>query len=352
MILLTTNPGLEDITANELAALLAGANLNTGSIQKKPFNTKGKVSYLHGGDEQEILPLLFKMRSIYHIIRYIEHWEFETEDFLEPLKERAADLILPEWEQVRSFRVTCSRRGKHPFKSTDVPPIIGEKIVKRYGTPVDLKGFEKNLRIDIWQNHCFIGTQITVNDLGTRFIKDYAQKVALKAPIAYGMLNLAGFQAHPAPLLDPFCGSGTILLEAAALNSQTPLFGSDTHLAAVAGTENNLKANGAENPLCLKKGDAQELTQLFEEKSIGYIVTNPPFGIQLGKNINYYWLFRHFLEEAHKVLMDGGRIVMLSAGQRRILNRVIEDIGLFKILHVRIVEAGGLYPGIFVLQKI
>ena len=55
-------------------------------------------------------------------------------------------LIDPEYERGGSFRVTTRRHGEHPFSSMDVQRRADAALVERYGAPVDLTGFDLEVR--------------------------------------------------------------------------------------------------------------------------------------------------------------------------------------------------------------
>ncbi len=145
----------------------------------------------------------------------------------------------------------------------------------------------------------------------------------LKENLAAGILRLSGWQPHatpPQPLLDPMCGSGTFLLEAAQIclddapglsreagdfgfeHLKTfdaglwrklqreaaerrreavalPLYGSDIAADAVARTRQNLAHAGLDDLVTLEQADL--LTRLAPAPA-GVMVANPPYGERLG----------------------------------------------------------------------
>ena len=151
---------------------------------------------------------------------------------------------------------------------------------------------------------------------GWRFDKGEAP---IRENLAAGLLALAGWQPHM-PLLDPFCGSGTILVEAAwmALNippginrpfgferlrhhhmsawqdirkaataaikkePPAPLFGSDISEAAIEAAQHNLHRAGlTETTINFTVADACEVTAPCPT---GMIITNPPYGQRMASD--------------------------------------------------------------------
>ncbi|MEO1767878.1 THUMP domain-containing class I SAM-dependent RNA methyltransferase [Thiobacter aerophilum] len=138
----------------------------------------------------------------------------------------------------------------------------------------------------------------------------------LKENLAAGILHLTGWQPG-VPLLDPMCGSGTFLMEAALMalhiapglgrgfaferlenfdaqawarlrreaeaecrpRQQLPLWGSDSDAAAVRHARRNFAEAGLAPVVALERKDVLELEAPAAE---GVLVTNPPYGERIG----------------------------------------------------------------------
>jgi len=149
----------------------------------------------------------------------------------------------------------------------------------------------------------------------------------IRENLAAGMLALAGWQPH-APLLDPFCGSGTILIEAVskalgmppgimrpfaferlrghnraawfafkdAQRDQAahrvlpaPIFGVDMDGAALSAAQANVRRAGLDSTLIqFQTGNACEVLALAGNVP-GWIVTNPPYGERLNAAHTQLW---------------------------------------------------------------
>jgi len=93
------------------------------------------------------------------------------------------------------------------------------------------------------------------------------------------MINLARV-GHEASILDPFCGSGTILQEAAVMGYQN-LTGSDISPSAIKATTENLKWLESGRSFKFPKldtADARKLSQTFPLKFFDAIITEPYLG--------------------------------------------------------------------------
>ena len=130
-------------------------------------------------------------------------------------------------------------------------------------------------------------------------------------------------------ILDPFCGSGTILMEAALMGIKN-LIGSDISDKAISDTKNNLawlKNNFADvksaSRACLGTNfqlfniSATEISQKIKLNSVDAIVTEPYLGPQRGNpdplktKTDLEKLYSAALREFKKILKPYGRVVMI-----------------------------------------
>ena len=171
----------------------------------------------------------------------------------------------------------------------------------------------------------------------------------LRENLAAGILLLAGW-VPGTPLLDPMCGSGTILLEAAHMaldiapglgrhfafekfknfdarrwrellqqsaarqKPRAPLaiYGGDLSGDVLKAARANLMASGLEKIVSLKRADVLEISAPAQE---GIIVTNPPYGVRLGEQ-QALAEFYPKLGDVLKKQFSGWRAYLLSADMR------------------------------------
>ncbi len=350
-LLFTTNPGLEDIVAQEFVERLEEADLEGGQAEPKPYGLSG---YAHGRAPHplEVLePIARRMRSIYHILRPLHEFRLPVENPLAAIREELARIEIPELRTARSFRVSSERIGQHSFNSMDVMREAGAALVEKYACAVDLTGYEVNVRVDVYHDVCLVSVQLTREPLDRRFPRAYHHRAALKTVVAYGMLRLGRLEPGHGALLDPFCGSGTILLEAAFVLPGYELFGCDIDPRAVEGARQNATLLGLSDRLDLRRADALRLSEVYEPERFTAIVTNPPYGVRVGRGLHFFSFYSRFLAQAWRVLRPGGRLVML-ARKRGALTRAVHRHGGFRIRHVRIVETSGIYPALFVMERL
>lgn len=171
----------------------------------------------------------------------------------------------------------------------------------------------------------------------------------LKENLAAGILRLTGWEPGT-PLLDPMCGSGTFLLEAAQIALNIPpgrarrfsfeklrsfqpklwagiqaearakqlaprpleIYGSDLHNNELLAARKNLQEAGLGEVVRLKQADVLRLSAPADH---GIIVTNPPYGIRIGEQ-NRLAEFYPQLGDALKRNFAGWTCYILSADPR------------------------------------
>jgi 23S rRNA G2445 N2-methylase RlmL len=182
-----------------------------------------------------------------------------------------------------------------------------------------------------------------------RFKKVFNHPAAIKSTLAYGMIRLAEIKNRET-LLDPMCGSGTIALEAASLyKDKIKIYAGDIEKDFVEKAKENAKANNLEEFIEFKHLDARELDKHFS--SLDKLITNPPYGVRIAKKRNLKSFYRKFLKSLSEVLSKEGRAVIINL-KANMFRNIILKLKTFKIVHERVVESGGIYPHIFVLERI
>jgi tRNA (guanine6-N2)-methyltransferase len=154
--------------------------------------------------------------------------------------------------------------------------------------------------------------------------------------------------AKPAPgdvFLDPFCGAGTILIEAAARGQDLAILGGDRSPDA-------LRAADANRPLFpgghLFGADAAALP--LGPDSVDRVVSNIPFGKRIGSHGENLGLYPGFLHELNRVLRLDGRAVLMTDDKNLLRSSIEHTRGLRLVREVKL-STGGLHPSAFILER-
>ncbi len=349
-IMLTTTPGLEDVAAAELAERARAAGLPERALAWPEAGVAGRVRVDIAATEDQLRPVALALRSIHHTLRHVEMGRLPAEAPLAYLDERIREHDWPEMGPSTPFRVTADRHGDHPFSSYDVQVAAGAALRAATGAPVDLRGYRANVCLDIVYDRYVIGLRWSDRPLGLRFERRFNRRVALKPPVAYALTRLAAGEDEPARILDPFCGTGTLLLESGSLYPQASLHGADISAECVEGAGTNLEAAGMRTRAHLDRFDARELGDRYAPASFDLIVTNPPYGRRMGRGIHFTRFYRVLLTAAAKVLRPGGRLGVL-VGKRGAFNKALVQADGWTLRHVRVIDMNHVRAGLFVVER-
>ena len=176
----------------------------------------------------------------------------------------------------------------------------------------------------------FFGMTCAVQDFKDYSKRDFGRPASdalsgmLPPKAAKMMINLAQTEFDKI-ILDPFCGSGTILTEALALGYKN-LIGTDVSEKAVEDTRENLawlakELNYSRQDIKIEQADVRRLSEEIEDDSIDAIVTEPYLGKPMKGNESEETIKKIIAEleelylaafvEFKKVLVSGGRAVII-----------------------------------------
>lgn len=144
---------------------------------------------------------------------------------------------------------------------------------------------------------------------------------------------------------DPFCGSGTLLVEAAAHDQGLALLGSDMSPAALAAAVANRRLFPMGH---LFRADAVRLPMATD--SVDRVAANLPFGKRIGSHAANTRLYPFFLRELSRVLRADGRAVLLTEEKNLFRRSLDATHGMRQLREVKL-ASGGLHPSAFVLAR-
>ena len=210
--------GLEKVCQNEVERIGLPVDGREAGRVRFGLGTSGNADV--GGTAASLMRANLCLRTAERIL--IEAGRFHAENFDELFESVRA---LP-WELYfrRDDRLVIERVRLHDSKlaaQTSVQSIVHKAVYDRLGKVYNLtrlpeNGQERSLRVYIDSDSCILGLDSSGDALHKRGYRRSTGEAPLKETLAAGVLYLAGWSRR-SPLLDPFCGSGTIAVEAALL---------------------------------------------------------------------------------------------------------------------------------------
>ncbi len=301
--------GLEMLLADELKALGA----------ESLALTDGGVGF--AGEMVLVYRANLESRTATRILWQVGRGHYASED---DLYNAASALPWPNWFKVnRKFMVKVTG-VKCPLKSLEFVTLrIKDAVCDIFrasgGTRPDIDTRQPDVRI-----HAYLTTdeyRLYLDTSGDPLYQRGLRRLSVEAPLrenlAAGILKLSGWQPGT-PLLDPMCGSGTFLLEAAMMALDIApgsgrnfgfeklenfdsaawrditqltiarvkpmtfqhIYGSDIDLHAVRIAKQNLQQAGLLEAVRLGQKD---MVQLEAPEASGTLVANPPYGVRIGE---------------------------------------------------------------------
>jgi len=302
--------GLETVLAQEMQELNA-AEVRTAN---------GGVHF--SGDFKLCYNVNLQSRIASRVLWQVAHDRYQNE---EDVYQVASALAWETWfDPALTIRIKVEAI-RCPLKSLDFVTLrIKDAVCDRFrahaGKRPSVDTDEPDIRI-----HAFLDAQnvtlyldTTGEPLFKRGLRKQAGDAPLRENLAAGILRLSGWSPG-IPLLDPMCGSGTFLLEAALislniapgaqrhfafeklknfdarswkqLSDQSikrqkpkvslPIYGSDLYGNALDTTRANLAAAGLEGTVQLKQANILEISAPAHQ---GILVANPPYGERVGES--------------------------------------------------------------------
>ena len=261
-----------------------------------------------GGDPREIAKMLStRLAMTHHIVSVILKCDPLESNILESVRD--AEITVPKGE---TFSVRVKQIKGSFIRPTRMERLIGKVIFERNsGAKVDLTNPDRRFRAIVTKDSCVVGEVLASIDRGKFWDRKPHKKPffypgAISPDIARAIVNLCEIRTDNL-VLDPFCGTGGILLEAGMIRAR--VLGIDVQESMVRGADLNLRSHGFEYQLA--SGDACNLP--LKDGSIDAVVTDPPYGrsaVVMAESVES--LYKNALLEIYRVLKRGGRAVVIS----------------------------------------
>ncbi|XP_065101155.2 THUMP domain-containing protein 2 isoform X2 [Paramisgurnus dabryanus] len=211
-----------------------------------------------------------------------------------------------------TFRVSCRCSGviARSYTSQRLSCIIGMAIKEKLRWKVDLKEPIIEVNVNVSDHHCIIGMPLLKHPLASRC---YMKHNGLRSTIAWAMTFLCPKPLNDSVILDPMCGVGAVLLEAAQEYSNALFLGMDTDMSQLQKAAENVNAAGMEEKVQLLQSSAMEIP--LTSGVVDAVLCDVPFGRKFSCSIDMPTALPHLLKEMERVLCVGGHLVLLLSLQ-------------------------------------
>jgi tRNA (guanine10-N2)-dimethyltransferase len=203
-----------------------------------------------------------------------------------------------------------AKRVGSGLRSTDVEAAIGKALAERE-YQIDLAHPQILVKALLSEGQCVIGPTLTALDR-SRFemrrprLRPFFYPGVLLPRIARAAINLSGIREKER-LLDPFCGTGGLLLEAGLVGAV--ILGSDVDSRMVLGTKMNLDYYGVDHDVFVQ--DAQRMA--LKAECLDAVTTDFPYGRSVSvRAVSSHQLTARALDEIFRVLKREKRAVFIS----------------------------------------
>ena len=306
-IVVNMNFGLESVVKREL--------LDLG--YDKLEVSDGQIKF--DGDLRDIAILNLRLRSAERV--FIEISSFEALSF----EELFDNVYAIDWEDIISEEGNFIVQGRSAksklFSVSDCQRITEKAIIKKLQRTYKIDYFEKSkerykLEVILYKDVARILLDTSGSGLHKRGYRAASYKAPISETLAAGLIQLS-FWNDSRVFWDPFCGSGTLAIEAAMIgkniapglsrkfdfeefifmdkeimkeekvkcyqeidyDKEVEIYGTDISRQAIEIAKSNAEILGLENDI---KFFVKDIRDLDLAGDYGVIVTNPPYGVRIG----------------------------------------------------------------------
>jgi 23S rRNA G2445 N2-methylase RlmL len=148
-------------------------------------------------------------------------------------------------------------------------------------------------------------------------------------------------------VIDPTCGSGTLLIERAMLDRNTTLSGIDISPTAIRAAAGNVIAASLAARIAVRQGDGGDAASWPDH--CDEVLANLPFGIRTEER-NLDGLYRRIIGNVSRTLAPGGRALLYTT-RGKTMTALLRRNPRLNVLAERQVSSGGLNAGVWLLER-
>ena len=299
--------------------------------------TTDRAVYLNG--KELTRELVTSLQTVTKVSFVIQHPEYSPKYLTKhkSLIREALSILDETMDDFESFQVKCA--GDDTPQVQSIIRYLSQELAIPHDTDSpDLKIQIIKLSETLWE----LAIQLTPRPLSARAYKISHLSGALNPTIAHGMNLLAGVERKTS-LLNPCCGSATLLIEALHCNPEIQTaIGFDIEREALSASLDNIKQAGL-----IRKIDIQALDLMeplpFTEK-FDAILSDLPFGMMISKHFDLEALYTRYVEAAEEYLTPDGALVTITS-EAQLFRDIIKHstLRIAKQIPLRQMTAAGDY---------
>lgn len=329
-------PGLEFVVIDEVKALLGPVHLISGC---------GFIR-LNGDIPLALLLQLKTAQSVYAVVRFEipRPRALLGDQHFRRLKHQIEQIIAQSHSPFHSFHVDAAG------DTTQVMQRLKAQIAAHTGLVHNDEQGDLKLRIiparsgEGWE----VLIRTTPRPLSTRWWRQHNFQGALNAAVASAMLWLAGAQQAQS-IVNLACGSGTLAIERALSNPSGYTFALDADERLLAFTKAHRNMIGpAGAHLLVLRADLRALP--FASASIDRLVSDLPFGQNVGSHVQNRSLYPLTLKEAGRVGVRGALFVLITH-EIRLMQDILKSQDMWICQKEVMITLRGLHPRIYILKR-
>lgn len=293
---------------------------------------------------------VFNLRTFYESFIVFPDWwgvDYSASNIAKLLAKKLKVELLDKWHQSNApYRYRIELKGNMINRSSDIDNLVAE-IGKAYGSDMinSPSNYEMELRITVEDDKCNLLVKLYTLEDNRFSYRKRSLPASIKGETAAICMSLVRkYLKDSSRVLDPFAGTGTMLIERAKLNKDLSLTGVDISREAIDYLKENTQAAGV-----AVKAISNDIVNYNSSEQYDEIISNMPYGLRVGTHKNNEILYLEFLRKAKTLISNNGLLILLTADYK-LLKSIAWDEG-FRMIDEFIINSGGLMPHLIVFKK-
>ena len=242
------------------------------------------------------------------------------------------------------FRVKCRKKKGGDLSTLDIERDLGEHIHETHSKEVNLTKPKTTVIVEMIKDKIYICQTAEDKKISQKEYRVKTNPNSLTADLANTLLIAIDYKPSQA-ILDPFCGTGEILIEA-SLQKGKKIYGLDSNEFNIKKAKFSAKVAGVK--LDLSKADVDWLDTKFKEGEINHIVTSLPTPNKFLKSRDILTNYKDLFNQAKFILKKTGTLTLITTKPQ-----LLEEIPLegFKEDKKYIISSGDVKHTLIIYKK-